>query len=130
LVPIGGYKGYGIELMIDLLTGGLAGGPAGAAVGSPYEVGRPQGVSHFLIALDPAAFGGGGALAAAVQGGGGGVPRGPRPPGVSAIYLPGDPEWQREREALERGVAVPDDAAMRLRSLAAELGVPFPEPAA
>ena len=130
LVPIGGYKGYGIALMIDLLTGGLAGGPAGAAVGSPYEFGRPQGVSHFMIALDPAAFGGAEALAAAVQGVAGEIRGAPRQPGVAAIYLPGDPEWQREREALERGVALPDDAAMRLRSLAGELGVPFPEPAA
>ena len=67
---------------------------------------------------------------AAVQGVAGEIRGAPRQPGVAAIYLPGDPEWQREREALERGVALPDDAAMRLRSLAGELGVPFPEPAA
>ena len=96
LVPIGGYKGYGIALMIDLLTAGLAGGPAGAAVGSPYDFGRPQGVSHFMIALDPAAFGGAEELAVAVQGVAGQIRGAPRQPGISTIYLPGDLEWKRE----------------------------------
>ena len=130
LVPIGGYKGYGIALMVDLLTGGLAGGPAGPAVGSPYDFGRPQGVSHFMIALDPAAFGGAEELAVAVQDVAGQIRGATRQPGVSTIYLPGDLEWEREREARDRGVDLPDDDAGRLRALAGELGVPFPGPAA
>ena len=84
---------------------------------------------HFMIALDPAAFGGAGELAVAVQGVAGQIRGAPRQPGISTIYLPGDLEWKREREARDRGVELPDDDG-RLRSLAGELGVPFPEPAA
>lgn len=130
LAPIGGYKGYGIALMIDLLTAGLAGGPAGAAVGSPYDFGRPQGVSHFMIALDPAVFGGAEALAGAVRDAADQIRGASRLPGVSAILLPGDPEWQREREARDRGIGLPDADAARLRALAGDAGIPFPEPAA
>ncbi len=129
LVPIGGYKGYGIALMVDLLTGGLAGGAVGSAVGSPYQFGRPQGVSHLTMALDPGAFGGTDALAAAVDALAREVRGAPRQPGVDVICLPGDPEWEREQIARERGVELPGETAARLRALGGEVGVPFPEPA-
>jgi LDH2 family malate/lactate/ureidoglycolate dehydrogenase len=130
LVPIGGYKGYGIALMVDLLTGGLAGGIVGSRVGSPYRFERPQGVSHLAMALDPEAFGGADALAEAVETLAHEVRGAPRQPGVGAVYLPGDPEWERAREAQERGVALPEEAVARLRALGDEAGVRFPEPAA
>ena len=69
-------------------------------------------------------------LAVAVQDVAGQIRGAPRQPGFSTIYLPGDLEWEREREARARGVELPDDDAGRLRSLAGDLGVPFPEPAA
>lgn len=128
LVPIGGYKGYGIALAVDLLTGGLAGGAVGSAVGSPYQFGRPQGVSHLTMALDPAAFAGTDALAAAVDTLAREVHGAPRQPGVAAIYLPGDPEWEREHAARERGVELPGESVARLRALGSEVGAPFPDP--
>jgi len=127
LAPIGGYKGYGIALMIDLLTGGLGAGPVGTAVGSPYEFSRPQGVSHSTLSLDPVAFGGGAALEDAVRRLEREVRASPRQPGVDAIYLPGDPEWLRAEEARTRGIELTGDTLERLRALGEETGVAFPE---
>jgi LDH2 family malate/lactate/ureidoglycolate dehydrogenase len=128
LAPMGGYKGYGIAVMIDLLTAGLAGGPVGSAVGSPYRWAEPQGVSHLLMAFDPAAFAGPDVLGAAVESLSRELRASPRQPAVSATYLPGDPEWERERESRQHGVDLPAETVERLRGLGVEAGIPFPDP--
>ncbi len=128
LAPMGGYKGYAIAVMVDLLTGGLAGGLVGSAVGSPYEVARPQGVSHLLLALDPDAFGGAAALRAGVAAVSSEVHGAPRWPGIDAVRLPGDPEWERRDDGIARGAELPDDTVERLREIGGEFAVPFPEP--
>jgi LDH2 family malate/lactate/ureidoglycolate dehydrogenase len=127
LAPMGGYKGYGIAVMVDLLTAGLAGGRAGSAVGSPYQWSQPQGVSHLLMALDPASFGGPNVLDAAVDTLSSELRGSPRQPGATATYLPGDPEWQRERDARQHGVELPSEAVEQLSALAVEAGVRFPD---
>lgn len=128
LAPMGGYKGYGIAVMVDLLTGGLAGGPVGSAVGSPYEFSTPQGVSHMLVAMDPAAFGGAEALRTNVEAVSREVYGAPRQPGVETVRLPGDPEWERRDAAMARGADLLDETVERLRALGEEAGVPFPSP--
>ena len=50
----GGHKGYGLSVMVDLLTGGLSNGAMGPDVyGTPNQ---PSGVSHFFGAIHPDAF--------------------------------------------------------------------------
>jgi LDH2 family malate/lactate/ureidoglycolate dehydrogenase len=127
LAPMGGYKGYGIAVMVDLLTGGLGGGLVGAAVGSPYAFSHQQGVSHLTMALDPERFGGGASLGRAVEYLDREIHGSPRQPGVHAVYLPGDPEWLRAA-ARRDGIPLSRDTEEQLRVLSAETGAPFPEP--
>ncbi len=47
----------------------------------------------------------------------------PKAKGVERIYLPGEMEWQKRREALAHGIALPDDVRAGLRGLADELGL-------
>lgn len=55
LLPAGGHRGYGLALMFEILTGVLAGGQRFAPnVGGPSAYGETQGVSLFLLAIDPA----------------------------------------------------------------------------
>ncbi len=50
----GGHKGYGLSVMVDLLTGGLSNGAMASKVyGIPKH---PSGVSHFFGVLHPDAF--------------------------------------------------------------------------
>jgi LDH2 family malate/lactate/ureidoglycolate dehydrogenase len=130
LAPMGGYKGYGIAVMADLLTAGLAGGQVGSAVGSPYQFARPQGVSHLVMALDPTSFAGLDALDSAAGTLSRELRQSPRQPTVTATYLPGDPEWERERESRQLGIDLPEETVERLRALGVESGVTFPGPAA
>lgn len=55
VLPIGGHKGYGLALAVDILAGVLAGGAVSSEVGSLFQQNRaPQRVGHFFIAIDPA----------------------------------------------------------------------------
>jgi ureidoglycolate dehydrogenase (NAD+) len=57
LTPFGGYKGYGIGLVIDVLTGILLGakfGPHITAMYGDYE--KKRGLASLMIAVDPATF--------------------------------------------------------------------------
>ncbi|MEK9671726.1 MAG: Ldh family oxidoreductase [Rhodospirillaceae bacterium] len=51
---MGGHKGYGITLMVDLLSGMLSGGKYLDQTRQMWDEDGPQGTSHFFLALDPA----------------------------------------------------------------------------
>ncbi len=53
---MGGHKGYGMALAVDILSGVLSGGRFLDDVGDMWAEKEPQGVSHFFIALNPAAI--------------------------------------------------------------------------
>ncbi|MCB9871595.1 MAG: Ldh family oxidoreductase [Ectothiorhodospiraceae bacterium] len=54
VLPIGGHKGYGLALAVEMLAAGLAGGALGTEVHGLFERGpRAQGVCHFFMAIDP-----------------------------------------------------------------------------
>lgn len=55
VLPIGGHKGYGIALAVDILAGVLSGGSVATEVQSLFkQKEHPQQVSHFFIVIDPA----------------------------------------------------------------------------
>ena len=65
LLPLGSdrerssHKGYGLGLLVELLTAVLAGGPTGPGVGNlTFRSGaRPPDTSHLIVVLDPARLG-------------------------------------------------------------------------
>jgi LDH2 family malate/lactate/ureidoglycolate dehydrogenase len=143
LAPVGGYKGYGLAVVVDLLTAVLTGAALSpelenmgftAGADGPTLAHGPeppgQGTGHWFLALDIAAFlpldeferraAGYAALLHAA----------PRAEGTSAIYLPGEPELATERDRLARGIPYEAPVVDELRQLAAEAGLPFPAPTA
>jgi LDH2 family malate/lactate/ureidoglycolate dehydrogenase len=53
-VPLGGAKGYGLALMVEILSGVLTGAGVTHGIGRMYdEWDRPQDVGHSFLALDP-----------------------------------------------------------------------------
>jgi LDH2 family malate/lactate/ureidoglycolate dehydrogenase len=55
LLPMGGHRGFGLALMWEVLTGVLAGGDHFSVEVGSDAVDRPEGVSVFLLAIDPTA---------------------------------------------------------------------------
>ena len=56
LVPLGGAKGFALALIVEALTGVLAGAAVGRAVGGTYmNTDQESNVGHTFIAIDPSA---------------------------------------------------------------------------
>jgi LDH2 family malate/lactate/ureidoglycolate dehydrogenase len=57
VLPIGGHKGYGLALAMDILSGVLTGSGFSTGVKSLFQQWQePQHVGHFFIVIDPARF--------------------------------------------------------------------------
>jgi LDH2 family malate/lactate/ureidoglycolate dehydrogenase len=123
LLPLGGldagYKGFGLGLLIEGLTAGLAG--FGRA-----DPGEGWGATAFVQVLDPEAFGG---LAAfrrqmdfVADAAHGSKPR----PGVDRVRLPGEAGLRRYRDQRANGVALYPTIMPALAPWAEKLGVPLP----
>jgi LDH2 family malate/lactate/ureidoglycolate dehydrogenase len=135
LLPAAGHKGYGLALIVDVLTGVLSGGSSGAAVRGLYaDTAVPNDCAHFLLALDAARFAGGDGegfarrvaqLAAEVT-----AP--PTAPGIERLLVPGQLEAERRAASARDGIALAPSTLAALREAAASVGVELgePEPAA
>jgi LDH2 family malate/lactate/ureidoglycolate dehydrogenase len=54
LLPLGGHKGFGLSLAVDLLCGVISGGAFQFGVGSMYaQPDQPSETGHFMLAIDP-----------------------------------------------------------------------------
>jgi LDH2 family malate/lactate/ureidoglycolate dehydrogenase len=123
LLPLGGldagYKGFGLALMIEALTAGLAG--RGRA--DPPE---GWGATVFVQALDPAAFGGDAdfrrQMDRMVEASHASRPR----PGVERVRVPGEAGMRRLREQRRLGVALYPSILPALLPWSVKLGVAPP----
>jgi LDH2 family malate/lactate/ureidoglycolate dehydrogenase len=117
-VPLGGYKGYGLAVMVEVLCGVLAG------AGIRHEVGLTD-VGHLHAAFDPERTVGRERFAAVL----GGLLRDLRalPPadGFDEVLVPGDPEDRARAERERSGVPIEPALWAALRALGDELGVPL-----
>lgn len=125
LLPMGGYKGYGLALMVDVLSGILAGAAFGPYVGNLRRLEAPQNVGHFFAALNISAFleleeffEGMERLVRDVR-------QAPRAAGEGRIYLPGEIEWEWEERRKREGIPVPAEVLEELRALGERYGVPL-----
>ena len=119
-VPLGGYKGYVLAVMVEILCGVLPGAGVTHAVGE-HDVG--QDVGHFHLAIDPERTVGRDRFAA-VLGGLVDELRASRPgPGSDEVLAPGDPEARTRARRERDGVPLVPTLWATLTELGEELGV-------
>ncbi len=123
-MPIGGYKGSGLALILGLLAGPLNGAAFGRDVFDfNYNDTDVCNTGHFIVALDVNRF----------------TPidtfksdmdrhlrdlRTSKPlPGFDRVRLPGQERQSRRAERLKNGVPLPRELMAQLDTLAGELGV-------
>jgi len=126
VVPIGGPKGYGLALIVDVLSGVMTGADFGTRLTSVHELKQHSSVGFVTQALDITAFAEWEEFQASMATLVAEVLNSPRAPGVSRIYLPGEIEWLKQQERLRSGVPVPQEVLQELRQLAADLGAQLP----
>jgi LDH2 family malate/lactate/ureidoglycolate dehydrogenase len=125
-MPLGGYKGSGLAMMVEILCGVLGGGAMSTELGGLRFTDRPFRVSQFFLALDVSRlmpleeFEQ--RLAKLV-----GMAKSSHPaPGYDEVLVAGEPEWRAEAEYLECGVPLTDGVWEELRSRAERLGIDRP----
>ncbi len=103
--PMGGAKGYGLALLAELLSSSLSDGTPGFAVANPHEpAGRPAGVSHFFVLIDPDGFCGRAQQAARAQALAARIRQTTGVDGRTAPRLPGERGHAARRQALQDGI--------------------------
>jgi L-2-hydroxycarboxylate dehydrogenase (NAD+) len=123
LQPIESYKGYGLALVIGLLTGVLGGGSFDADIKHPYrELAAAGDNAALAIALDVQRFVALEEFAQRVDMISREIRSAPRAEGTTTIMVPGDREAQTAR-AYEDHVALDVETLAQIEKLAAELGV-------
>jgi L-lactate dehydrogenase len=123
ILPVGGlsagHKGYGLALLIEALTGGLAGyGRADDASG--------WGATVYLSLYDTVGFCGKDAFMRQMDWLAEQCRRNRPRPGVEAVRLPGDRALALRARQLEHGVVLEDVIVPALQRLAQTHAVPFP----
>lgn len=125
VLPMAGYKGSGLAMMIDLLSGVLTGAASGQEVVDLYDRSeRHQDLGHFFIAIDVAAFCPPDVFQQRVAQYAAQVRLQPRAPGVDQILLPGDKERLAAEQAALAGIPLSATDLADLDALARDLGVP------
>jgi LDH2 family malate/lactate/ureidoglycolate dehydrogenase len=120
---LGGYKGYGIAFLIEVLSAILTGASIRWQVlsWSFSDPSKPTGHGAAFLAINIASF----------------LPverfrermdhtireiRGSeKADGAERIYLPGEMEWERREKSLSEGIELPADVVTNLRGLAEDL---------
>ncbi len=117
LLPMGCYKGYGLALMVDVLSGILAGAAFGPHISNLRKLDAPQNVGHFFAALDIAAFADPTEFAREMEQLVREIRTSPRAPGYERIFLPGEIEWEAEDRRRREGIPVPEQVMAELLRL-------------
>ena len=123
LCPMGGAKGSGLSLMIDLFSGVLSGSCLTGDAKGVTDMSGAAGVGHMFLAMNPAMFSGTDAFladtaAVAERIHGQKAAFGPK------VFLPGEIEAENEAGNQERGVALTASLVEILNGCAATYGVP------
>lgn len=127
VLPIGGYKGSGLAMLMDLMGGVIAGAGHAGGVGNQFsDYDRPQDVGHFFMAMKPDLFvpleeyrTRMDRLVSAVRGA-------PRAEGFTEILMPGEREARLEQQRRATGVHIGPVELESLKAAAAKAGVEGP----
>ncbi len=124
----GGYKGYGLALMVDVLTGVLGGGTPGPLVVPLFDPGGGSSdITQTLIVIDPDAVSEPGAFVARMERELDLLKASRVAPGAPGrVLIPGEPEAEAERRSTAQGLVIDGAHYQSLRYLSDRWAVPLP----
>lgn len=124
LMPIGGYKGYGLSLIVGLLAGTLNGAAMGSQViDFNHDDTSVTNTGQAIVAIDLSAFGDVAAFKARVDTLVRELRDSERMPGVERIWLPGEQSHERREENARDGIALPAALMAQLDKVAHDLAI-------
>lgn len=126
ILPMAGHKGYGISVIMDMLSGVLSGSGTGPDITGPYVAQRQSRVGHLALAIDIAACRPLSDFEADMERMIQRLKSAPKGAGVDEIHYPGEREALSHARLSAEGIALPDSIAADLRQGARRLGLTAP----
>jgi LDH2 family malate/lactate/ureidoglycolate dehydrogenase len=124
VLPMGGYKGSGLSLLMEILAGVFSGANFGGDVPDQYTVwDRPQNVGHFFMALKPGIFVTEQGFRDRMDTLVGRIKTNPLADGFDEILMPGEIESRLEVERRKTGIPFASSDLALLAKLASDHGV-------
>jgi LDH2 family malate/lactate/ureidoglycolate dehydrogenase len=120
----GGYKGYGLSVMIDILAGVLSGN---GFIGEMRERGPSGYTPHFQGALSVEGFGSAENFTAIMERLVAYLKATEPAEGSSGVLVHGEREYTAEQDRSKNGIPYHRDVVERITKLSNEIGVPLPE---
>ena len=123
LLPMG-HKGFGLAIMIEVLTGVLTGAGILGEMGLWFkDTSTPINNGHFFMALDIKAFCDLGAFRSRVDRMIDELKSSPLSEGSKGIFMPGEIEFSKEKTCRENGIPVSTEVLKSLNQFASEIGI-------
>jgi LDH2 family malate/lactate/ureidoglycolate dehydrogenase len=118
VLPIGGHKGYGLALAIDVLAGVLTGAGFADGVKSMLQQGdESQHVGHFMLVIDPARFMSWDCFAGRTRALRRSMRSAPPLDAKQPIMIPGEPEAQIAKKRRRDGIPMSEGTFALLKGL-------------
>ena len=128
LLPIGGPKGYGLAVVVDVLTGVLSGGQSGAGVKGLYaDTSVPNDCAHFFLALDVESFANPQEFTSRLRELATQITDSDRAPEVDRLLLPGQLEAERHEQSEKQGIELDESTLTSINEAADLAGADLPE---
>ena len=122
LLPMGGPKGSGLAIIVDIVTGMLSGSLYGPAVKSFHSMDGPTGVGAACAAIDPGRFMDERQFASSVAEYVKDMKSMRKAEGHSAIYAPGEIEASKWTASLINGIEMEESAVKAINELLGNVG--------
>lgn len=130
LLPLGGpaelrgYKGYGLSLLVDLLSGVLSGAAFGKGVGRPADD-RNADVGHFFAAIKIENFRPVDYFKADMDDYIRSLKSTPKLPRQDRIYIHGEKEFELQNKYMKEGIPLMAEVVDSLKKTGKKIGIPF-----
>ena len=127
LLPLGSeaelssYKGYGLAMLVDILSGVLSGANFSKDVGS--DPAAPAGVGHWFLAINVSNFMPLDQFRARMDALANDLTASRKAPGASRIYIPGEIEFETEMQRNREGIPIDVAGLQSLHQIAERTGV-------
>jgi LDH2 family malate/lactate/ureidoglycolate dehydrogenase len=126
LMPLGGYKGSGLAMMVEILCAVLGGGAMCTELGGIRVKGQPMRTSQLFLAIDVARFMPLDEFETRMRTLVEMVKSSKTAKGFDEVLVAGEPEWRAEEERRRDGIPLSDGVWENLVASAAKLAVPLP----
>ncbi len=124
LLPVGGPKGYGLSIAIDILSGIIMSSGFGAHVRCPFhDFSGSQNLGHMFLALNIEKFLSISQYTENIEELIDRIKNSKRAPDTNEIFLPGEIEYKNKIKNSKNGISLPQDLINELHLYANELGV-------